>query len=264
LTQKQANASLASKLLMPLSMQSTNDCKPPVHIVDTTLREGAQAAYVYFDESTQITIARELDRVGVREVEVPWTPEQNSSLRDAIQARTGLSISLWVRAVHEDIVRALACEPTTLSVALPVSDLHIEKRLCKDRFWVLRQVEAIAEHSKTLRAPIEPFCASSRARPNAPESTPFASQTPWESARHTRWASWYAYVEASFRAQSAFMHTMILVWRPRTASRRSNKVPAPSMQRCLASAIARASRGSKNWSGISHSRKAIAGFSPST
>jgi len=109
-------------------------------IIDTTLREGAQAPGVCFTASARRSIIAGLAQVGVDEIELgaasplhTWLPELIHEARDLCGSRCRLA--LWCRCKEEDIAFAAACRPDLLSLSLPASDRHLRERLRKDRSW---------------------------------------------------------------------------------------------------------------------------------
>lgn len=110
-------------------------------IIDTTLREGAQAPGVCFTAAARRKIIAGLALVGVDEIELGaasplhgWLPELVMEARALTAASCRLA--LWCRCKDEDIAFAAACQPDVLSLSIPVSDRHIRERLGKDRAWV--------------------------------------------------------------------------------------------------------------------------------
>lgn len=118
-------------------------------LIDTTLREGAQTTGISFSLRQKRDIVQALVRTGIEEIELgiatpldPDLPKLMASCRtEACQA----SFSLWSMCRRSDIEYAAALEPDILSLSIPVSDLHIFKKLRKSRGWVLRTLrEALA------------------------------------------------------------------------------------------------------------------------
>lgn len=111
-------------------------------IIDSTLREGAQAPGVNFSFLEKIRIIRHLSRLGIEEIETgvasSGCPELPLLVRAARRAVEGRSrISLWCRCRAEDIRFAALCGPDVLSLSLPVSDLHLQQKLGRSRSWAL-------------------------------------------------------------------------------------------------------------------------------
>jgi homocitrate synthase NifV len=119
-----------------------------VYVVDTTLRDGEQAAGVAFDKAEKLTIARLLDAVGVDQIEA-GTPAMGGEEAEAVRmiAAAGLkaSVMAWCRATVDDIAAAVACGVDAVEISSPVSDLHIRDKLGVSQAVVLvNTVTAVA------------------------------------------------------------------------------------------------------------------------
>ncbi len=110
-------------------------------IIDTTLREGEQTPGVLFSLPEKRLIVDGLARVGVGEVELGVSSRYHPCVGPLIaHCRSNhphLKLSLWSRCKNEDIGVAAELRPDLLSLSIPVSDIHLEKRLGKDRAWAL-------------------------------------------------------------------------------------------------------------------------------
>lgn len=109
-------------------------------IIDSTLREGEQAANVYFDLTEKLCIIDLLIKVGIDEIEL-GIAVQNSEIRELIKQAGQLAgcpkLALWCRCLPGDIEETLALSPDVLALSIPVSDIHIEHKLGQDRRWVM-------------------------------------------------------------------------------------------------------------------------------
>ena len=115
------------------------------HIIDTTLREGEQTPGVLFSLEEKQHIVDRLVRVGIQEVELGISSQMSQCIPHLIEYcrenHPGLSLALWCRCKREDILYAGNVLPDILALSIPVSDIHIENRLAKDREWVLKKME---------------------------------------------------------------------------------------------------------------------------
>ncbi len=100
-------------------------------LIDTTLREGEQAYGVYFNPRVRAAIARRILALGVEEMELGWAGMEGlKELWDTARPLAGTTrLSLWARLKEEDVEQAARIRPGGLSLGVPASDLHIEKRL---------------------------------------------------------------------------------------------------------------------------------------
>ncbi|MDL1969163.1 MAG: homoaconitate hydratase [Deltaproteobacteria bacterium] len=118
-------------------------------IIDSTLREGEQAANVYFDLTEKLRIIDLLIKVGIDEIEL-GIAVQNPETRELIKQAGKLAgcpkLALWCRCLPGDIEETLALSPDVLALSIPVSDIHIEHKLGQDRRWVMtRALESIRQ-----------------------------------------------------------------------------------------------------------------------
>ena len=114
-------------------------------LIDTTLREGEQTPGVVFTPADRERILDGLAAVGVDEAEVgiasPRAPCPARLLAYARGRHRQLRLSLWARCRDEDIEVAVRLAPDILSLSIPVSDIHLQRRLAVDRSWALQTME---------------------------------------------------------------------------------------------------------------------------
>lgn len=121
-----------------------NDQKQ-IKIIDTSLREGEQSPGVYFDLQMKKLIVSGLAGIGVDEIEIGVSSRENDDLKDLAQYIRNTyphqSFSLWCRCLEADIRHGASLSPSCLSLSIPASDLHLKKKLGKDRGWALDRLK---------------------------------------------------------------------------------------------------------------------------
>ncbi len=112
-------------------------------IIDATLREGEQAANVYFDLTEKLHIINLLIKVGIDEIELGiamQTPETKELIKQARKLAGCPKLALWCRCTSSDIKETMCLLPDTLAISISVSDIHIKYKLGKDKKWILARV----------------------------------------------------------------------------------------------------------------------------
>lgn len=126
-------------------------------LIDSTLREGAQAPVRYLNVDQKSAVLAALSVIGVDEVELGHAVAETGLGRSPVaelmdvasEVAPGVRRAIWCRARPEDIEAAAALEPEVVSFALPVSDHHLVTRLGRDRGWALDQVTRLVDVART-------------------------------------------------------------------------------------------------------------------
>ncbi|RNI12081.1 2-isopropylmalate synthase [Methanohalophilus sp. RSK] len=122
-----------------------------VRFLDTTLRDGEQTPGVALTTEEKLWIARKLDEMGVHIIEA-GSAITSEGERNAIRGITaeGLDseICSYCRIMQQDVDYALECDVDSIHLVAPVSDLHINVKLKKDRQAVREMSTSVIEYAK--------------------------------------------------------------------------------------------------------------------
>ena len=122
-----------------------------IRFLDTTLRDGEQTPGVSLDMDEKLAIARGLDALGVQVIEAgsAITSEgERKSMKAVADSGLDAEICSFVRTLTSDVDLALQCDVDSVHLVVPVSDLHIERKLKSDRKTVIRNAIEVTEYAK--------------------------------------------------------------------------------------------------------------------
>lgn len=123
------------------------DSTGKIRFADTTLRDGEQSPGVVFSLRDKLLIAEKLDALGVDEIEA-GTPalggRESRELRFLSGRNFKCAISVWTRAIINDIAEALKTGAGIVNISFPVSDILLNA-MKRDRDFLLRHFDAILD-----------------------------------------------------------------------------------------------------------------------
>lgn len=120
--------------------------------MDTTLRDGEQTPGVSLTTQSKLLIAQKIDSLGVDIIEAgsAITSEgERASIKEITKAGLNAEICSYCRIKKEDIDAALSCDVASIHLVVPVSDLHIQQKLKKDRDSVREMAVEMTEYAKS-------------------------------------------------------------------------------------------------------------------
>jgi len=123
-------------------------------LIDSTLREGSQTFGLAFTPAHKREIFAGLCRVGIEEIEIGVATPLDDGLPELMEFCRShgrhTRLALWSRCRSDDIRFAATIAPDVLALSTPVSDLHIKKKLGRDRAWALAAVKTAVAEARSL------------------------------------------------------------------------------------------------------------------
>ena len=111
---------------------------PNVWLVDTTLRDGAQAPGIAFTARQRTAIAARLADLGIDEIEAGCPAidsDERQSIRSLVDAKLPCRVTAWCRASESDLVAAEIAHVSAVHLAVPASQVQLSA-LDKTWTWV--------------------------------------------------------------------------------------------------------------------------------
>ena len=122
-----------------------------IRFFDTTLRDGEQTPSVSLTAEEKLLIARKLDVLGIHVIEAGsaiTSDGERASIKKIANDGLNAEICSFARVLKKDIDLALGCDVDSVHLVVPVSDLHIERKLKKDRESVKQMAVSVTEYAK--------------------------------------------------------------------------------------------------------------------
>jgi 2-isopropylmalate synthase len=133
-----------------------------IFVFDTTLRDGEQVPGAKLNKKQKIEIAHQLAKLGVDIIEAGFpcsSPEELQAIKAVSEQVRGPVIAGLARAVQEDIdaawVAVKGAERPRIHVFLGSSDIHIQKKLRKDRESALQMAADAVRYAKKFCEDVE-------------------------------------------------------------------------------------------------------------
>jgi hypothetical protein len=129
-----------------------------VYIFDTTLRDGEQTPGISFTLQEKITIAQQLEKLGVDIIEAGMPVVSKGDYEACKQiSKLGLKCEIigLARADRLDIDKVIECDMNSIHVFIATSDLHLKDKLKMTREEVLSAITHEVEYAKAHFSTVE-------------------------------------------------------------------------------------------------------------
>jgi isopropylmalate/citramalate/homocitrate synthase-like protein len=141
-----------------------------IKIFDTTLRDGEQTPGVALTPEDKVTIAKQLDRLGVDVIEAGFpiaSKGEIEAIRLIVKEKLEAEICGLARTTKEDIDAALKCDVDSVHVFIATSPLHLKYKLHLNQQQVLEKISRWVEYTKSHGVTVE-FSAEDATRTEIP------------------------------------------------------------------------------------------------
>jgi 2-isopropylmalate synthase len=129
-----------------------------IRIFDTTLRDGDQTPGVFLAPEDKVTIARQLDRLGVDAIEA-GTPVSSKGEFETAQliAKEGLNAEIFglARVVKEDVDAVVSSGLKYIHLFIATSDIHLKHKLRMTREQALQNSLEAIDYAKSQGMAVE-------------------------------------------------------------------------------------------------------------
>jgi (R)-citramalate synthase len=122
-----------------------------IRFLDTTLRDGEQTPGVSLNPEQKLEIATKLAEIGLDVIEVgsaAASEGERNAIRLISDAGLDVEICTYVRALTQDIDHAADYGADSVHLVVPVSDLHITKKMRKTHDQVAAMAYSAVEYAK--------------------------------------------------------------------------------------------------------------------
>jgi len=124
------------------------------HIVvtDCTLRDGEQQAGIVFTKNDKVEIARKLDELGIREIELGMpsvSEEDTEAVKAIVKEKLNARLYALARATRPDIDKVIDCGVSGVQISLPIGYLQVKYKLDWDEDRVKKTVLEMTDYAKS-------------------------------------------------------------------------------------------------------------------